>query len=123
MEVALFDFELARERIALRPASPRDAAKLLVVDRELEDRVVRDLPGPFCGAIGWRAYGTSGDQAGHNRNLGPIAGVTFREKGKLVSVLGRTVRLAPRGGWYYVILSGGSDADELLRPVEEITPQ
>jgi len=46
MRVDLFDFELPEERIALRPASPRDSARLLVVDpgRELADRVVRDLP-------------------------------------------------------------------------------
>jgi S-adenosylmethionine:tRNA ribosyltransferase-isomerase len=45
MRTDLFDFELPPERIALRPARPRDAARLLVVrpDR-LEDRVVRDLP-------------------------------------------------------------------------------
>lgn len=45
MKVALFDFDLPRGRIALRPTSPRDAAKLLVVEGEFEDRVVRDLPG------------------------------------------------------------------------------
>jgi S-adenosylmethionine:tRNA ribosyltransferase-isomerase len=43
-----FDFELPPDAIALRPASPRDAARLLVVrphePPELEDRVVRDLP-------------------------------------------------------------------------------
>ena len=32
MRVDLFDFELPEERIALRPAVPRDAARLLVVD-------------------------------------------------------------------------------------------
>jgi S-adenosylmethionine:tRNA ribosyltransferase-isomerase len=39
---------LPPERIALRPANPRDAARLLVVrpgkTAELEDRIVRDLP-------------------------------------------------------------------------------
>jgi S-adenosylmethionine:tRNA ribosyltransferase-isomerase len=42
----LFDFDLPAESIALRPASPRDAARLLVVrpGDGLEDRVVRDLP-------------------------------------------------------------------------------
>src|SRR5262249_31208187 len=47
MRTDLFDFELPPGRIALRPASPRDAARLLVVppDRALEDRAVRDLPG------------------------------------------------------------------------------
>jgi S-adenosylmethionine:tRNA ribosyltransferase-isomerase len=45
LRVADFDFDLPPERIALRPVSPRDAAKLLLVrpDR-LEDRHVRDLP-------------------------------------------------------------------------------
>lgn len=45
MRVAEFDFELPEGRIALRPASPRDAARLLVVRPDsLEDRIVRDLP-------------------------------------------------------------------------------
>lgn len=45
MKVDLFDFELPRDRIAVHPVRPRDAARLLVVRRDrLEDRVVRDLP-------------------------------------------------------------------------------
>jgi S-adenosylmethionine:tRNA ribosyltransferase-isomerase len=46
MRVDLFDFELPEDRIALRPAEPRDAARLLVVrpGRPFEDRIVRDLP-------------------------------------------------------------------------------
>jgi S-adenosylmethionine:tRNA ribosyltransferase-isomerase len=42
-----FDFELPPDRIALRPASPRDQARLLVVDARcaLADRRVADLPG------------------------------------------------------------------------------
>ncbi|MEA2999844.1 MAG: S-adenosylmethionine:tRNA ribosyltransferase-isomerase [Sphingomonadales bacterium] len=45
MQVDAFDFALPPDRIALRPASPRDAARLLVVRPEgLEDRVVSDLP-------------------------------------------------------------------------------
>ncbi len=45
MRVDLFDFELPPERIALRPAVPRDSALLLVVREEgLEDRTVADLP-------------------------------------------------------------------------------
>jgi len=64
MRTDLFDFDLPDERIALEPASPRDAARLLVVrpgtpsprlrhaegvlsgrqEVGLEDRVVRDLP-------------------------------------------------------------------------------
>lgn len=46
MRVDLFDFELPPERIALRPASPRDSARMLVVRPDgLGDRVVTDLPG------------------------------------------------------------------------------
>ncbi|MBL8895527.1 MAG: S-adenosylmethionine:tRNA ribosyltransferase-isomerase, partial [Rhizobiales bacterium] len=45
MRVSDFDFDLPAERIALRPARPRDAARLLVVEPEqLSDRMVRDLP-------------------------------------------------------------------------------
>ena len=46
MRTDLFDFELPPGRIALRPASPRDTARLLVVraDGTFEDRAARDLP-------------------------------------------------------------------------------
>ena len=45
MRVADFDFDLPAERIALRPARPRDAARLLVVRRsEISDRQMLDLP-------------------------------------------------------------------------------
>ena len=46
MDVSLFDFELPEERIALRPASPRDSARMLVVwpDGRFEHRSMRDLP-------------------------------------------------------------------------------
>ncbi len=47
MQLADFDFDLPEDRIALRPASPRDAARLLVVppDGPLEDLRVSNLPG------------------------------------------------------------------------------
>jgi S-adenosylmethionine:tRNA ribosyltransferase-isomerase len=46
MRVELFDFDLPQDRIALRPARPRDAARLLVVEggKPFADRTVRDLP-------------------------------------------------------------------------------
>ena len=45
MRVADFDFDLPAERIALRPAQPRDSARLLFVDgSEIRDRKVTDLP-------------------------------------------------------------------------------
>ena len=46
MRVDRFDFTLPEERIALRPASPRESARLLAVDGagRLYDRTVGDLP-------------------------------------------------------------------------------
>ena len=47
MRVDAFDFDLPADRIALRPARPRDAARMLLVegrDGRLSDRGVRDLP-------------------------------------------------------------------------------
>ncbi len=46
MRTDLFDFELPPDNIALRPASPRDSARLLVVQGNagLQDRTVADLP-------------------------------------------------------------------------------
>jgi S-adenosylmethionine:tRNA ribosyltransferase-isomerase len=45
MRLSDFDFELPAERIALRPARPRDSARLLVVrGSDTLDRSVRDLP-------------------------------------------------------------------------------
>jgi len=47
MQLADFDFHLPEDRIALRPASPRDSARLLLVEPEapFRDLHVRDLPG------------------------------------------------------------------------------
>jgi S-adenosylmethionine:tRNA ribosyltransferase-isomerase len=48
MRTDLFDFVLPEDRIALRPASPRESARLLVVPPgeapQLDDRTIRDLP-------------------------------------------------------------------------------
>ncbi|UNU41704.1 tRNA preQ1(34) S-adenosylmethionine ribosyltransferase-isomerase QueA [Sphingopyxis sp. YF1] len=45
MRVDAFDFDLPNARIALRPARPRDAARMLVVEgRAMRDMGVRDLP-------------------------------------------------------------------------------
>src|SRR5438445_786255 len=48
MRTDLFDFELPPDRIALRPVTPRDAARLLVVhpgrQPQFEDRAVQNLP-------------------------------------------------------------------------------
>ena len=46
MRVDLFDFELPQDRIALRPARPRDSARLLLVNgSDISDHQVLDLPG------------------------------------------------------------------------------
>ena len=45
MDVALFDFELPQDHIALRPARPRDSARLLLVEgTSISDRAVLELP-------------------------------------------------------------------------------
>lgn len=50
MRTDLFDFDLPEHLIALRPAAPRDSARMLVVERDettagaFEDHIVRDLP-------------------------------------------------------------------------------
>jgi S-adenosylmethionine:tRNA ribosyltransferase-isomerase len=46
MRVSDFDFELPADRIALRPAVPRETAKLLVLGSDgLQDKTIADLPG------------------------------------------------------------------------------
>ena len=45
MRVDLFDFDLPAELIALRPAKPRDSARLLLVDGQtISDKMILDLP-------------------------------------------------------------------------------
>ena len=45
MRVDLFDFHLPPERIALRPAAPRDSARMLVLNGgETSNHIVSDLP-------------------------------------------------------------------------------
>ena len=44
MKLSDFDFDLPRDRIALRPARPRDASRLLLVGEGLGQRNMSDLP-------------------------------------------------------------------------------
>lgn len=72
MDVNLFDFDLPEDRIAVRPVSPRDSAKMLHVRHAgLVDRQVRDLPDLLTAGdimvfndtkvIPSRLYGTRGE--------------------------------------------------------------
>ncbi len=46
MRVDQFDFELPQDNIALRPARPRDSARLLLVDSgRISDKAILALPG------------------------------------------------------------------------------
>ncbi|MGE0044247.1 MAG: tRNA preQ1(34) S-adenosylmethionine ribosyltransferase-isomerase QueA [Hyphomonadaceae bacterium] len=49
MRVDLFDFELPEELIALRPAKPRESARLLLagIAGPIEDRIIADAPSLF----------------------------------------------------------------------------
>lgn len=44
MLTSLFDFHLPPENIALRPAVPRESAKLLCIAGGLQDKIIADLP-------------------------------------------------------------------------------
>ncbi|MBN2055137.1 S-adenosylmethionine:tRNA ribosyltransferase-isomerase, partial [bacterium] len=54
LRVDQFDYRLSPDRIAQRPAVPRDAARLMVVDRatgRIDHHLVRDLPGLLPGPM------------------------------------------------------------------------
>ena len=96
MRVSDFDFELPAERIALRPVSPRDAARMLVAaDSGLDDRVVSDLPNLLrpgdliiandTRVIPARLAGLRGDvriEATLHKRLGPGHWAAFARPGK-----------------------------------------
>lgn len=44
MKTGLFDFTLPESLIADHPAAPRDTARMLVIEDDLLDKIVRDLP-------------------------------------------------------------------------------
>jgi len=44
VKTSLFDFDLPESLIATEPASPRDAARLLIISDVLQDSFIRDLP-------------------------------------------------------------------------------
>ena len=93
MRTELFDFELPPANIALRPASPRDSARMLVVQPEgvLRDRV------RF--SIDCAADRITGDLETSGLHDGPIAGrllsarVTLERTGAVVAMRGGGARV------------------------------
>ena len=86
MRTDLFDFELPESNIALRPVSPRDAARMLVVTpgEALADAAVRDLP----------RYLKAGDQLVVNdTKVIPAQLEGTRTRGDAVARIGATLHL------------------------------
>ncbi len=118
MRVDSFDFDLPSERIAARPAEPRDAARLLVVGRreKLRHHTFRELPELLSeGDI----LVINDTRVIPSRMIGEIAGarveVTFvnHEGGSLWSVLARPARkLKPHLG---ITFAGNLAAEVVLR--------
>ena len=114
MRLSDFDFDLPDDRIALRPANPRDSARMLVVrpGEPLADHVVSDLP-DFLRAgdvlvvndtrvIPARLFGTRfreetqvAVEATLHRRLSPSAWTAFMRPGKRLKV-GDRVRFGER---------------------------
>jgi S-adenosylmethionine:tRNA ribosyltransferase-isomerase len=114
MRLSEFDFDLPDAAIALRPAEPRDAARMLVVrpGEPLDDRIVRDLPSLLrpgdalvfndTRVIPARLYGTrerDGQvvrvEAMLHRRLSPHAWTAFMRPGKRLKV-GDSIRFGER---------------------------
>jgi len=110
MQLADFDFDLPEDRIALRPATPRDSARLLVVapGADLRDLSVADLPGDLRAGdvlvlndtkvIPARLKGTRrrddsvvAVEATLHRRLSPHAWTAFMKPGKRLSEGDRVV--------------------------------
>jgi len=129
MRVDAFDFELPEARIALRPAEPRDSARMLVVrpgaSPEFSDLQVRDLPdllGPDDALVvndtrvipaaleGLRRREGGSDvriEATLVKRLGPARWRAFAKPGKRLQV-GDRIRF---GGGGRVCLLGTLDAE------------
>jgi S-adenosylmethionine:tRNA ribosyltransferase-isomerase len=110
MQLADFDFDLPDDRIALRPANPRDSARLLVVTagEPLRDHTVADLPGELrrgdllvlndtkviparLKGVRERDESTVAVEATLHRRLSPHAWTAFMRPGKRLAVGDRVV--------------------------------
>ncbi len=105
MRTDLFDFDLPPDCIALRPASPRDAARLLVVrpGAPFDDRIVRDLPDLL----------ESGDQLVVNDTRVIAAQLTGRRLGGAVE---------PRIEATLIKRLDGSRWQALVKPAKRLSP-
>lgn len=104
MDVREFDFDLPEDRVADRPARPRDSARLLVVNGDrFEDRAVRALP----------ALLRPGDVLVHN-------------DARVVPARLRGVRQASRGSAKFEVTLirplGGGTWSALARPARRLRP-
>ncbi len=121
MRVDAFDFDLPPDRIALRPARPRDSARMLVVagDSAFEDLSVRDLPAQLrrgdclvfndTRVIPAQLEGRRGDAAVGatlHRRLGPRRWAAFMRNARRVRA-GEAVEF----GAGVVAISAGRDED------------
>jgi S-adenosylmethionine:tRNA ribosyltransferase-isomerase len=125
MDVSLFDFELPSARIALRPAAPRDSARLMVVeaDGRISHRTIRDLPEYLRAGdallvndtrvIPARLYGQRLRDTGQDQILAKIEILLHRRlAGNRFSVLARPARKLAVGD---KLIFGKLDAEVIAR--------
>jgi S-adenosylmethionine:tRNA ribosyltransferase-isomerase len=132
MRLSDFDFDLPEDRIALRPAHPRDSARMLAVgaDGALQDRRVRDLPDLLrAGDIlvfndtrviparlnGVRARGatTAAVEATLHRRLAPDRWTAFMRPGKRLAP-GDPIAFGAAGDLHAEVVEKGADGEVTL---------
>ena len=72
----------------------------------------------YCANVGKVAYDNSSDLAFKGVRLGKIVGVTWREKGTIISISSTKIRNAPEDAYYYIIDNGWEEP--FLRLCKEI---
>jgi S-adenosylmethionine:tRNA ribosyltransferase-isomerase len=133
MQVSDFDFDLPDDRIALRPASPRDSARMLVVrpGAPLLDKAVSDLPDVLrpgdavvfndTRVIPARLFGTRARGGGTtikveatlHRRLSPGAWTAFMRPGKRLHI-GDRVAFGAAGDLFAAIQAKGEGGEITL---------
>lgn len=132
MQVTDFDFDLPEDRIALRPAEPRDSARFLVVapGHDLRDLQVSDLPGLLrAGDLmvlnntrviparlkgqRWRGESRIGAEATLHKRLGPDRWSAFMRPGKRLAP-GDRIALGPDLDLLATLVSKGEGGEVIL---------